>query len=153
MLDVTDDLQIVDSAARLSITEISREVEALERHLGTLKESLDINRSQAGEGALAGLSESYVRTLSAKVVEFDAIVKDLQKMRRLMLRKAGEVFDYFGETTDAATAPDTAKLFAVLQQFRRAVLEGKMALERKERSAARNGTRERSLSRDRKEAW
>ena len=174
LLDIVADLQVVEDAARLNCQDCVREVDDLRKAYSALEEELDRVRSRQakGEASLSpqpqpqpqsqpqaqassgvgspqqnkkSMSTAFVEALSHHVSTFSLSLEELEKTRAIMIRKADEVVEYFGESTTGSTT--TADIFSVLLQFRRALMAAKEVVERKERMARLGQRRSASPSR------
>lgn len=141
VLDVTNDLEVMETAAKLSDKDLLRNIEGCEGNLKTLeKELAEVESKTFDDNSIVdheALRLKAVEHLSSRIEQCAMALGELTKLKTVMGRKIKEVIEYFGE--DVQTC-DTLKVFGVLQQFRRAVAESKIVVERRERSAARNNT-------------
>ena len=172
LLDIVTDLQEVEDAASLNCQDCVREVDDLRKAYSALEEELDRVRSRQakGEASLSpqpqpqpqaqaqissgvgsppqnkkSMSAAFVEALGHHVRTFSLSLEELEKTRAIMIRKADEVVEYFGESTTGSTT--TADIFSVLLQFRRALMAAKEVVERKERMARLGQRRSASPSR------
>ncbi len=81
----------------------------------------------------------YHSRLTNHLKTFTTKLGDVKKCKKLMLRKINEVVEYFGEDPEKC---DTTRIFAVLQEFRRALTSSTEALKRRERSLAQKKQRQ-----------
>lgn len=155
LLDVTDDLEIVESACKLSGQDTLREIESIEKNLLIVKKELDgccsfecaenlSNYRVCSRDATTvqpvdhiGLGAVAVNKLRVNVERCSEHMVEVARYKEIMRRKIDQIVEYFGEDIKSC---DTSKVFGVLQQFRWAISASKEVVERREQSVKRNNS-------------
>merc|ERR1712196_563318 len=86
------------------------------------------------KGEMTSTSALFVHRMDEQLSSFKDLSDEVERLRGIMTRKVTELAEYFGE--DEADC-DTTSIFAVLQQFRRALKDSKAAMERKQKATQR----------------
>lgn len=127
VLHVSDDLELVDDAARISGRDTYREVDQLERGYQSAK-------NEYSRPVDSTLVQQYTPIFQERLGSFldraETNLEEVMKLKSLVARKVTTVIEYFGE--DERTC-DTTKIFQTLQQFKSAVEISKQTAERKAR--------------------
>lgn len=127
VLCVSDDLELVDDAARISGRDTHREVDQLERGYQSAKSEY----SKPVESALVQqFTPVFQERLGAFLERAEMKMEEVMKLKGLVARKVTTVIEYFGEDENTC---DTTKIFQTLQQFKSAVEVSKQTAERKAR--------------------
>lgn len=138
VLAVVDDLNLVDKSSKLSDAEVLKEVEGISKNFKFLMEELQRNELNMSGNVLRSptaklIVNDFHTALQAYLHTFTSQVEEVAKWSGVMRRKVKEIVEYFGE--DAGKC-DTVKIFAVLQEFRTALLFSKESVEWKLRRAS-----------------
>ena len=153
ILDVIDDLDQVDAAARLgSKKELNNDIELLLRNFADLNKeynkikSITIiatnnnNEEEKDHTAVtvvtttnASSQELFLQNISSYITKNETDVESIKNNKIIFNTKINELIEYFGEDVESN---DIMNVFSVLSDFRRAMITSKDTIARKMKMAA-----------------
>lgn len=143
LLEVIEDLQLVDEGAKLSIVELLRDFDTVEKNQVAVSDEFQRNRKTASGDQVFNsptakliVSQFHIR-LERYLREFEHHLGRLRKWREVLQRKIADILEYFAEKH--SNGDDSIKIFIVLQKFRNALVTCKECYEWKlQRGAQQN---------------
>lgn len=132
VLDLTDDLQQLPAASKLSARECGEEIEEVTLTFNSLDQqwrnasssTRHTNRLQRN----AVDTQTFCDNLGEYVESFSALRESMARSGKTMRRRVDELFEYFGEDNRSC---DTADIFSVLAEFCNSVAKCRAALEKR----------------------